>query len=276
MLTRRAVLAAAPGAAAGREGNALPRGEIARLSARAERLLRGQGLRRGTVAERITALFADERWLYPDNDAGRDRAVADMNARLAALRPVLPRAFGDLPIPGATVRRMSAGDEAAGRGGYRAPEGYYVDLKAIRNRPAWTLPSVAFHETVPGHRMLPEGSSFNAEAWAIYAEGLAADLGAYQGDPLGELGYIHWRLFRLARMVADVGLMDGWTPERAVAEMRRIQGHDIAFVTVEADVARMARAPGSYFGQTMGALAIWIARPRAVADWPAYHRMVLS
>src|SRR5205085_1996145 len=81
-------------------------------------LLRRQGLRRGTAGERLAAFAKDPRWLYPDTDAGRDRAVADMNASLAALRPRLPEALGDLPIAPAEVRRMSRGDEAAGRGGY--------------------------------------------------------------------------------------------------------------------------------------------------------------
>src|SRR5436189_141674 len=105
---------------------------------RADVLLRGQGLRAGGVAERLRALSKDPRWLYPDDDAGRDRAVAEMNARLAALRPRLAQAFGDLPIPLAQVRRMSAADVAAGRGGYREPGAYYVDLRAIRERSAWT------------------------------------------------------------------------------------------------------------------------------------------
>src|SRR5690348_15349254 len=87
--------------------------------ARADRLLRRQGLSVGGVGARLRALAADPRWLYPDSDAGRDRAVADMNARLAALRPSLPEAFGDLDIPRAQVKRMSAADVAAGRGGYR-------------------------------------------------------------------------------------------------------------------------------------------------------------
>src|SRR5687768_5904709 len=67
--------------------------EARRLQARADVLLRGQGLKAGTVAERLRALFADPRFLYPDDDAGRDRAVAEMNARLAALRPKLAAVF---------------------------------------------------------------------------------------------------------------------------------------------------------------------------------------
>lgn len=261
--------------------------EIRRLNARGDLLLRGQGLARGAVAERLRILFADPRFLFPDDDAGRDQAVAGMNARLAALRPRLARAFADLPIPAAEVRRMSPADEARGRGGYREPGAYYLDLAAIRERPAWTLPSVAFHETVPGHALqiaLQSPSSPHrghlgvyAEAWATYAEQLAADLGAYAGDQRGELGYLHWRLFRMARIVADTGQGAlGWSADHAVAAMRAIQGPAIAFTAIEADVARMRQSPGVYAAQGLGALEIARLRPRRPADWPAFHRAILA
>jgi uncharacterized protein (DUF885 family) len=261
--------------------------EVRRLQGRAEVLLRGQGLTRGSVAERIAALFADERHLYPDNDAGRDRAVAEMNARLAALRPRLAQAFGDLPIPIAEVRRMSAADVARGRGGYRDPPAYYVDLKAIRERPSWTLPSVAFHETVPGHALQatlqssdpakqPYVSAYS-EAWATYAEQLAADLGAYAGDPLGEIGYLHWRLFRMARVVADTGQGAlGWSVDRALAAMRDLQGHAIAFATLEVDVARIRQQPGAAAAQGLGVLEIARLRPSRHTEWPQFHRTIVA
>lgn len=260
--------------------------EARRLQRRADLLLRGQGLRRGPVGARLGELAQDARWLYPDSDAGRDRAVGDMNARLAALRPRLARAFGDLPVPEAEIRRMSPQDEAEGRGGYREPPAYYVDLKAIRERPSWTLPSVAFHETVPGHGLQaslpapaidPPRQAIFSESWATYAEQLAADLGAYEGDPLGELGHLHWRLFRMARVVADTGQgAMGWSAEQAMQAMRDLQGRDIAFVTIPDDVMRMRRSPGAYAAQGLGALEIARRRPRRAADWPAFHRAVLS
>ncbi|WP_068877117.1 MULTISPECIES: DUF885 family protein [unclassified Phenylobacterium] len=261
--------------------------EHRRVLARADRLLHTQGLVRGGVAERLRILFADERHLYADDDAGRARAVADMNGRLAALRPRLAQAFGDLAIPPAEIRRMSPADEAQGRGGYREPAAYFVDLKMIRERPAWTLPSVAFHETVPGHALQaalqsPDPGrqhflSVYSEAWATYAEQLAADLGAYAGDPLGEIGYLHWRLFRMARIVADTGQGAlGWSADRATAAMTELQGRPIAFTTIEADVARMQRQPGVYAAQGLGALEIARLRPKRSAAWPAFHRAILA
>ncbi|HET6971615.1 MAG TPA: DUF885 family protein [Phenylobacterium sp.] len=267
-----------------------------RAQAQVDRLLAVVGLTSGSVAERLRRLSADPRWLYADDDAGRDRAVAGMNERLAGLRPKLPVAFGDLPIAPAQVRRMSAADLTAGRAGYREapqdgqPGAYYVDLRAIRERPAWTLPTVAFHEVVPGHllqlplqaaadipaeRARAAGAYF--EAWAIYAEQLAADLGAYVHDPIGEIGYLQWRLFRLGRAVADTGLgVLGWSRDEAIAALTDLQGRSIAFITIEADVARMAQRPGQVTADALGALEIARLRPRDRRQWPAFHRKVLQ
>ena len=265
--------------------------------ARCDELLKGQGLSAGSVAERLRTLAKDARWLYPDDEAGRELAVAEMNVRLTAIRPRLAAALGDLPIAPAQVQRMPAADVAAGKGGYRvAPADgkarrlLAVDLRHIRDRPSWTLSSVAFHEVTPGHllqlplqaaacppdaRIKAAGAYF--EAWGTYAEQLCCDLGAYAHDPLGEIGYLQWRLFRLGRIVADTGVHAlGWSRERAISEMTGLQGQSIAFITIEADVDRLIASPGKYGADGLGALALAAWRPAARARWPAYHRAVLA
>lgn len=253
--------------------------EARRLTARADALLRGQGLTGGPVDARLRRLAADERWLYPDTDAGRTQAVADMNTRLAGLPTELARWF-DVTVPSAQVRRPAEKDAA--RGGYREPPVYFVDLRSIRSRPVWTLPTVAFHETIPGHALQaavsgrPRPSSFS-EAWAIYAEQLAFDIGLFRDDPRAELGYLHWRLFRMGRVLADIGQgVLGWSVDQAVATMGGLQGFDAAFVTMEADAARMRAQPGVYAAQGAGALAIVRARPSHRERWRAFHRAILA
>ncbi len=133
--------------------------EAARLGARADRLMRAAGFAKGSIGDRFKAAFADPRWLYSDDDAGRDAAVADMNRWLDKARAATPALVG--PIPRASldvgVRRMSSADEAAGKQGYRQiPSAgqsgiYVVDLKQIRRRPRWSLHSVVHHELLPGH-----------------------------------------------------------------------------------------------------------------------------
>ncbi|HEY0053261.1 MAG TPA: DUF885 family protein, partial [Caulobacteraceae bacterium] len=184
-------------------------------------------------------------------------------------------------------------DEAARRPGERTPEGYLVDLADIRARPTWTLPSVAYHELIPGHllqsqierrraphRMQVRYAPGYSEGWAVYAERLAGDLGLYADDPRGELGMIHWLLFRMARVLADVGVHAfGWTMDEAVRRVRAIQGPAIAFVGIEEDVRRLCLIPGAYAGQGLTYLELaQLRRARAPrrAAWPGFHAAVLS
>ena len=274
------------------------------FGARADRLLRAQGLTRGSVGTRLTALSRDPRWLYSDDDAGRDRLVADMNAWLDKAKGRLPKSFGAVP-PGtrtARISRMTRADEAAARQGYRdapsfdgkRPGVYFVDLAAIRSRPGWTLPSVAHHEAVPGHMLqipMEEGSSAHplrtrlacpgfVEGWAIYAEQLADEEGAFAGDPLAELGYLQWMLFRAGRLVVDTGLhAKGWTRAKAEAWFADLQGPPPVFAPIAQDVERAAIGPGAVAGQGLAWLELVrireAARRRRGFDLKAFHDAAL-
>lgn len=248
------------------------------LGARADRLLQGQGLTAGTVAERLRSLARDPRYLYPDDDAGRSEAVADMNRWLAAAKARLSGAFGRIPPSAyrAEIVRMTPGEDAAGKAGYRTlPSGdgagaYHVDLHRIRLRPKWSLPSVVHHETLPGHLIqLPlqaaadphplrlKAASGFVEGWAIYAEQLAAEAGAFAADQLAEIGYIQWMLFRLGRLLIDTGINHfGWSRDQAIDFLRQLQGDPVIFAPFEKDVERALSAPGALAGQALTWLGI--------------------
>jgi hypothetical protein len=239
--------------------------EAAALGARAGRLMRAAGFAKGSIGDRFKAAFADPRWLYPDDDAGRDAAVADMNRWLDKARGATPALIG--PVPRASldvgVRRMSRADEAAGKQGYRQiPSAgqsgiYVVDLKQIRRRPRWSLHSVVHHELLPGHMVqLPIEAEANAhplriaylpafsEGWAIHAEQLMANRGIYRGTPLEELGHVHWLLFRIVRALIDTGIHHRrWNLDQARAEFDRLQGVPAYFAPFETDLARIASDP---------------------------------
>jgi uncharacterized protein (DUF885 family) len=122
-------------------------------------------------------------------------------------------------------------------GGSR-PGAYYINLRDTAETPKWTLPTLTAHEGIPGHYLqgalenenpqLPLAQqilgvdynlpSFNAylEGWGLYAEQVADELGMYETDPMGRIGYLHDALFRAGRMVADTGLHTmGWSREKA-------------------------------------------------------------
>ena len=272
------------------------------LTARADRLLRAQGFTQGGVGGRLRAIVRDSRWLYSDDAAGRDRAVADMNAWLDRARARLPESFATIPASaaGAVNRRMSPADEAAGRQGYRdvpadgRPGAYYPDLKAIRARPRWSLGSVAHHETLPGHLMqMPLEAASGAhslrarlaapalsEGWAIYAEQLADEVGAFAGDPLAELGYVQWMLFRVARLRLDLGLhLGGWSEKQGLAFLAEMQGDPVIFAPFAQEIERSAMAPGVASSQGLAWLELvrlrQVARRRGL-DLKGFHSLVLD
>ncbi|MBC9032271.1 DUF885 family protein [Sphingomonas sp. JC676] len=270
--------------------------ERRRLSARADALLSKLGHKRGSLGARYSALWRDPRWLYSDDDAGRDRAVADMNRALDAARRRLPAQFAAWPPRSLDVgaRRMSRADEAAGRSGYRElptvtrSGAYYVDLKDIARRPAWTLPGVVHHELLPGHMIqLPIEADAGQhslrldytpafpEGWAIYAEQMAAADGSFAGDPLAELGHIHWMLFRSCRALADIGIhLHGWSLEQAHARLVEWQGEPGYFAPFPLELDRIAAEPASRAAEAFVWLTVAdLARGR---ERKAFHRIVLA
>ncbi|MGK6355825.1 DUF885 family protein [Sphingomonas sp. DT-207] len=261
--------------------------EIAQLGTRADELMRGLGFKSGSVGERYKALFAEPRWRYPDSDTGRDRAIADMNRWLDTTRPRVAALIGAVPPECLAVRnrRMSPAEEAAGKSGYRElpaggmPGAYFVDLKDIARRPSWSLASVVHHELLPGHMIqgpievaadphplrLAYLPGFG-EGWAIHAEQQMAADGAYRGEPLAELGHIHWLLFRLARGLADTGIhLHRWSIERARAEVEAVQGVPAYFAAFEPDIERIAREPGLRAAEAL----TWLSLADLVAAQPS-------
>lgn len=83
----------------------------------------------------------------------------------------------------------------------------------------WDLPSIVFHEAVPGHhlqvgavRMMrltrAQQVGFNSahgEGWALYAERFMDEIGGFE-KPEYRLGFLSMQAFRAARVVVDIGL----------------------------------------------------------------------
>jgi len=95
--------------------------------------------------------------------------------------------------------------------------------------------------------------AFNAysEGWALYAETLGDELGAYEGDPVGRLGYLQSIAFRACRLVVDTGLhAKRWTREQAIKWFAETNGSGLSEVTPEVD--RYCSWPGQACGYKMG------------------------
>ena len=213
------------------------------------RLLRAQGLTQGTAGERMTALGKDPRYLFPNTDAGRDQILAYVNGRLADIRTRLPRAFATLAPGNLLVKRVPPAIENGAPDGYAGPgtiDGsqpglYYINLRDTAIWPRYALPTLSYHEGIPGHvwqgeytyklpliRSLLEFNAYS-EGWALYAEQLADELGVYDDDPLGKLGYLQSLAFRACRLVVDTGMhAKRWSRgprDRVVRNHQRLDRH---------------------------------------------------
>ncbi|HRO02593.1 MAG TPA: DUF885 family protein, partial [Terricaulis sp.] len=259
--------------------------QAAAFSAEAQILLRSVGVSRGSASEGLSTLIRAQR------PGARDAALGEMRAVLARAPELIAPAFST-PPPAAEIIALPQAEEANGARGRREGDAYIVDLGGWR--PRWTLASVVYHETIPGHLLQAAHEARSntppivrryaagySEGWATYAEMLADELGGFAHDPLARLGYLHWMLFRMARVVADTGMHAlSWSRTRAIAEMHALQGESIAFVSIEEDVTRIAAQPAIAAAQGLAALNILAQRERAgrraAFTLPAFHDAMLT
>ncbi|HVH84792.1 MAG TPA: DUF885 family protein, partial [Steroidobacteraceae bacterium] len=170
-------------------------------AARIDGLMRKIGMTEGTVGERLRAMYADAKFQYANTDAAKEGLIADLNARVQRVRAKLPQYFGALPKANVEIKRVPKEIEAGAPGGsYNSPslDGkrpgiYWINLRNTSEQPKWTLPTLTYHESIPGHHLqlsiqreanLPlirRVSFYSAyiEGWALYAEQLAGEMGEY-------------------------------------------------------------------------------------------------
>lgn len=268
--------------------------QVADLTAQLDAILKGQGMATGTVGERLKALNASPAQLYPDTPAGRAQLLAGLNAGNAAMQAKLPRAFSNAPNAPLEIKAVPAEIQDGASNGYyyRAPlDGsrpaiYWINLKSVGDWPKYTLPSLTYHEGVPGHHLqistaqradthtLRKISFFGAylEGWALYAEQLADELGGYAG-PIERAGYLQSFLFRAARLVVDTGIHDQkWTRERATQYLVDTVGFAVG--RSQREVERYCTMPGQACSYKIGH-ASWL-RARAKAQEIAGDRFDLK
>jgi uncharacterized protein (DUF885 family) len=220
--------------------------QVAEYSGKLDTLLKAAGYTKGTVGERLAALNADPAQLYPDTDPGRAALIASLNANVKEMMGLLPKAFATIPSQPLEIRRVPVDIQDGAPNGYYNPASldgsrpaiYWINLKSTHDWPKYSLPSLTYHEGVPGHHlqisltqkskdipMLRKISFYNSylEGWALYAEQLSDELGGYDG--IERAGYLQSFLFRATRLVVDTGLNSkGWSREKAVDYMLSTTG----------------------------------------------------
>jgi uncharacterized protein (DUF885 family) len=286
------------------EIHAMGLAEVERISAEMDALLKTQGLADGTVAARMQALAKDPHYLLANDDAGRKQALDQFQAILDDMNARMPTYFRTVPTPHLVVQRESLAAEKGAAGAHYEPAAmdgsrpgrFVVSLRDLAELPTFGMKTLAYHEGIPGHHfqiataqnlkgvpLIRQQTLYAAyaEGWALYAERLAAEIGLYKDDPLGDLGRLQAELFRAVRLVVDTGLhAEGWSREQAIQYMVDTTGMHEAEVTSE--IERYMGLPGQACAYKVGQLKILALRDKAKQalgakfDLKAFHAVVLE
>ncbi len=221
--------------------------QVAEISAELDKILKAQGLTKGSVGARLAQLNVRPDQLYANTDEGRAQLIRDLNVSHDAMYKKLPPLFATLPTQPLEIRRVPVEIQDGASNGYynRAtldgsrPAIYFINLKDTRDWPKYSLPALTYHEGVPGHHLqislaqeskdiptLRKVGGFGAysEGWALYAEQLADEAKAYHDD-LERAGYLQSFLFRAARLVVDTGIhTQKWDRAKATAYLVETTG----------------------------------------------------
>jgi hypothetical protein len=277
--------------------------EVARILGEMDTILRAEGYTEGSVGKRMEALSAEKRFAYSNDAAGRARLLADANAQLAEIAPLLPKWFGKLPQQQVVVKAVPEQAEKSSSGGFydapaldgSRPGTYWINLRDTAILPTFKLKTLTYHEGNPGHHLqtafgMGAGTPVIAtalysnafgEGWALYAEALAQEMGLYARDPYGDLGRLQDELWRAVRLVVDTGMHSlRWSRAQAIDYAIATAG--VHPLEAEAEIARYAVEPGQALGYKIGMLEIQRLRRLAQEalgeqfDIRAFHVEVLK
>ncbi|NJN00259.1 MAG: DUF885 domain-containing protein [Aquincola sp.] len=278
--------------------------EVARITVEMDAVLEVQGLRQGTVVERMRKLSEDPRHLFEDSDQGREAILTEYRRILDDIGTRVPRYFSVIPSQKLEVMRVPEFAEVGSAGAYFEPAAldgsrpgrFFANLRDVKETPKWTMKTLAVHEGIPGHfhqisvaqkleglpliRQQPIYTAY-LEGWALYAEHLAKEMGVYDNDPFGDLGRLQAEIFRAARLVVDTGLhAKGWTRQQAIDYMAGVTG--IAVGDVATEVERYMVMPGQALAYKIGMKAMLDERAKAEKalgpkfDIKGFHDELLS
>ncbi len=278
--------------------------EVARIEAEMRAILQQEGY---DVSQPMGVLMQqlgqEPRFLYSDDDQGRQQILEDYQAIIDEISAGLSPMFAVMPKAGVQVKRVPAFKEKTAPGAYYNPPAmdgsrpgiFYANLYDIKATPKYSMRTLAYHEAVPGHhfqiaiaqeqkdlpffrRMLPMPAF--AEGWALYAERVAWEAGFLQ-DPYDNLGRLQAELFRAVRLVVDTGIhAKRWSREQAIDYMLEHAG--MAESDVIAEVERYIVMPGQACAYKIGMLKILELRKRAQEalgdgfDIRAFHDVLLK
>lgn len=280
--------------------------EVARIKNEMQNILLTEGYTDATktLGATIQELNKEERFLFPNNDKGRQMVLDEYDRILSEISAGLDNAFDVRPKASLEVKRVPKFKEQGSAGAYYnrpAMDGsrggtFYANLRNVHESVKFGMKTLAYHEGIPGHHFQIAIQSelegvpifrtiglFTAyiEGWALYSEQLAWELGFYKNDPFGNLGRLQAEMFRAVRLVVDTGIhYKKWTREEAIDYMVLNTGMTTTEVTTE--IERYIVWPGQACAYKIGMMKILELREKAKKklgnhfDLKEFHNVVLK
>jgi len=261
--------------------------EVARIKREMQDILFMEGYADSTktLGATIQELNKEARFLFPNNDEGRQMVLDEYDRILAEINVGLDNAFDIRPKADLEVKRVPEfKEEGASIAYYVRPamDGsrggiFYANLRNLDETVKFEMKTLAYHEGIPGHhfqlaiqseiegvpifRTIGLFTSY-IEGWALYTEQLAWELGFYENDPFGNLGRLQYEMFRAVRLVVDVGIhYKKWTRQEAIDYMVLNTGMSTTEVTTE--IERYIVMPGQACAYKIGMMKILEVREHA-------------
>src|SRR3984893_12630591 len=253
--------------------------EVTRIESEMRALLDANGFAGQPIGAAMDKLGKDPRFLYSNDDKGRDEALAEFKHLINdAVTESKQHLFLTAPKAPIDIRRVEPFKEATAPGAYyqggamdgSRPGIFFANLRDMNEMPKWSMPTLAYHEGIPGHhwqisiaqelkgvpqfrKVIP--FTAYAEGWALYCEWLAKQAGWYDKNPLCNLGRLRDELFPAVRFVGDTGIhAKHWTRDQAIAYMRDKTG--MGEKEVKSEIERYIVAPGQACAYKVGMLKI--------------------
>ena len=201
--------------------------EVSRIRQEMQRIIKEVGFK-SEFKDFIQFLRTDEQF-YTDTELDMMEKASYITRKMAAQLPkwfsVLPRSTFDIkssPNGGAYYVASDGTGTTAGT--------YFLETKALKSQPLYTLEALTYHEAEPGHHFQSAIAqevdmaefrktlyhSAYGEGWGLYAERLAKEMGFYQ-NPYSDFGRLTYEAWRACRLVVDTGIhVKGWTRQQAI------------------------------------------------------------
>lgn len=270
-----------------------------------DNILKTLGQYSGSVAQRLKELAKNKKYSFTNDDNGRKAIIDFANQSLEKMQNKLSLLFHYIPqtpieikaVPEALEKNAPGGYYQQATSEYGSSGTYFINLYNIGQWPKWTIPTVTYHEAVAGHHFQISTTQESAhlpflraqllwfgaygEGWGCYAEVLADEVGIYENDPIGRLGYFQSMLFRAARLVIDTGIHTmNWSYEKAVNYLIENTGEELD--EAKKEIERYCVWPAQATCYMIGMIRILELRSKAKSilndkfDIRDFHQVILG